>query len=172
MRGEAGCAEHAVDAVGRGDFGFAVVGGEGVANAWRFELRESGAGLVLNMKLGRWFFGSNMMYMISSQCNPWVLSAVVGGGSVGEYAMCESVVNIPRVALNSLQNVMAPMMARAHADGGKPELRKMVARMDRYLLAGSVAFARGDCGVWADGRRRRSFMARHRMRRSFWRCCR
>ena len=99
--------------------------------------------LRLNLKLGRWLFGGNMVFMLSSQCNPWVLSAMLGGASVGAYAVCESVVNIPRVALTSMQNVMAPMLAHVLVDGGKSELRRMVRRVDRALLAGSLVFALG-----------------------------
>ena len=79
--------------------------------------------------------------MVSAQCNPWVLSAIRGGNSVGMYAVCESVLNIPRVALNSLQNVMAPMMARAFAQGGKARLSALITRLDRMLLIGSAGCA-------------------------------
>jgi O-antigen/teichoic acid export membrane protein len=91
------------------------------------------------------------VFMVSSQCNPWVLSAVLGGAGVGAYAVCESVVNIPRVALTSMQNVMAPTLARAFADGGKPALRKAVRRIDQMLLVGSALFACGIAvfGPWA-----------------------
>ena len=117
-----------------------------VAQEWRkLELRWQAnvEDLRLNLKLGRWLFGGNMVFVVSSQCNPWVLSAVLGGASVGAYAVCESVVNIPRVALTSMQNVMGPMLARALADGGRPALRRMVRRMDHMLLLGSVLFAVG-----------------------------
>ena len=110
---------------------------------WRENLED----MRLNLKLGRWLFGGNMVFMISSQCNPWVLSAMLGGTSVGAYAVCESVVNIPRVALTSMQNVMAPVLARALANGGRAELQRMVAKTDRALLAGSVLFAAGIAAV-------------------------
>ena len=97
--------------------------------------------LKLNLRLGRWFLGSNMIFLASSQCNPWVLSALLGGASVGAYAICESVVNIPRVALTSMQNVMGPMIARANNEGGKPKLRGMVRRLNRTLLLVSAVFA-------------------------------
>ena len=111
----------------------------------RIELRwkANWEDLKLNLQLGRWLFGGNMVFMISSQCNPWVLSAMLGGASVGAYAVCESVVNIPRVALTSMQNVMAPTLARSLADEGKAGLRRRVKEMDRLLLLGSVVFAAG-----------------------------
>ncbi len=97
--------------------------------------------LRLNLRLGRWFLGSNMVSLASMQCNPWVLSALAGGASVGAYAVCESVVNIPRVALTSMQNVMGPMTAKAQAEGGATALRGVVRRADRLLLVSSVGFA-------------------------------
>ncbi len=93
--------------------------------------------LRLNLRLGRWFLGTNMIYLVISQSNPWVLSSMLGSASVGAYAVCESVVNIPRVALNSMQNIMGPVVARAHDEGGKAEVRKVVRRLDRTLLAGA-----------------------------------
>ena len=97
----------------------------------------------MNLRLGRWFLGSNMVFLASSQCNPWVLSALLGGASVGAYAVCESVVNIPRVALTSMQNVMGPMIARAKNEGGKQKLQGVVRRLNRMLLAVSAVFAGG-----------------------------
>lgn len=117
---------------------------------WRtfaISLRETCSDFMHNFRLGRWLLGSNMVFMISSQCNPWVIGSLLGGASVGAYTKCESVVNIPRVALTSLQNTMAPMLARAYHDGGKPALTRMVARFDRLLLLGSVVFAAGIVAV-------------------------
>ena len=93
-----------------------------------------------NLQLGRWFLGSNMVFLVSSQCNPWVLSAVLGGPAVGSYAICESVVNIPRVALTSAQNVMGPMLASTHHESGKVGLSRLVRKLDRLVLLGSSAF--------------------------------
>lgn len=125
-----------------------------LAREWRrfeVQVRACIEDLRRNLRLGRWFLGSNMIFVVSSQCNPWVLSGLLGGASVGAYSVCESVVNIPRVALTSLQNVMAPMMARAYAAGGKVALKKMVRRMDAMLLGGSTLFAVGIIvlGPWA-----------------------
>ena len=97
----------------------------------------------LNLQLGRWFFGSNMLFVASAQANPWILTAAIGPASVAGYAFCDQVVTIPRVALTSIQNTMAPSMSRAVAEGGKEALRKVVARMDRILIAGSAAFTIG-----------------------------
>ena len=99
--------------------------------------------LRLNCRLGRWFLGSNMIFLASSQCNPWVLSGLMGGASVGAYAVCESVVNIPRVALTSMQNVMGPMIARANSEGGKRKLQGVVGRLNRMLLLCAGLFALG-----------------------------
>jgi O-antigen/teichoic acid export membrane protein len=114
-----------------------------LAREWRrltFGFNESLADMRRNMRLGRWFLGANMVFMASSQLNPWLLSGLLGGVSVGAYAICESVVNIPRVALTSMQNMMAPTMARAYAEGGKSELRRQVHHMDRLLFAGATIF--------------------------------
>lgn len=111
---------------------------------WRsfcLSLRAAFRDLRLNLRLGRWFLGSNMVSLASLQCNPWVLGGLLGGAAVGSYAVCESVVNIPRVALASMQNVMGPMIARAHNEGGKPALGGVVRRLDRLVLAGSALFA-------------------------------
>ena len=97
----------------------------------------------LNLRLGRWFLGSNMVFLASAQANPWLLSATLGGSGVGAYSVCEAVVNIPRVALVSLQNVFAPMLSRAVAEGGRTRLRVVVQRLDRTLFLGSVACAAG-----------------------------
>ncbi len=112
-------------------------------DAPRFSLgpRSAWADLRLNLQLGRWFLGSNMVFMASSQCNPWILGSALGASSVAAYAICESVVNIPRVALTSMQNVMGPALASAHAEGGRVGVGKLVRRLDGMLLAGSAGCA-------------------------------
>ncbi len=122
-----------------------------VAREWRrctLSLPAVTTDLRLNLRLGRWFLGSNMVFLASLQCNPWVLSGLLGGASVGAYTICESVVNIPRVALNSMHNVMGPLMARAYHKGGRPALFAEVRRLDRLLLAGSSVFA---LAIWSVG---------------------
>ena len=119
----------------------------------RFSGGAYGADLRTNMQLGRWFFGSNMILLASAQVSPWLLSATGGPVSVAAYAVCESVVNIPRVALTSMQNAMGPTMAAAFAEGGKPALRKVVARMNGLITGGSAVFAVGivALGPWVAG---------------------
>jgi O-antigen/teichoic acid export membrane protein len=96
-----------------------------------------------NLHLGSWFVGSNMVFLASTQWNPWVLSAEMGAASVGAYAVCESIVNIPRVALVSLQNMMSPLMAKKFAEEGKTGLDKLVKKFNRILTLGSAACAGG-----------------------------
>lgn len=125
-------------------FGAVVVSFWWLAREWRrftVNLRATLEDLRLNLQLGRWFLGSNMIFLASSQCNPWVLSALLGGSAVGAYAVCESVVNIPRVALTSMQNVMGPMIARAQNEGGRHSVQRVVRKLNRMLLLGSGVFA-------------------------------
>lgn len=96
-----------------------------------------------NARLGKWFLGSNMVFTVSSQVNPWLLGALMGGANVGAYSICEQVVNIPRVALTSVQNIMAPMMARANAEGGHPALRRLTRKLDAMLFGFAALFAAG-----------------------------
>lgn len=111
------------------------------AKVSRATLRWLGKDLRWNLRLGRWFFGSNMVFLVTSQCNPWVLGSLTGGAAVGAYAVCESVVNIPRVALTSMQNVMGPALARAKAEGGRPAVVTSVRKLNSILLWGSISFA-------------------------------
>lgn len=113
---------------------------------WRtfaVRLRTMREDFVRNLNLGSWFVGSNLVFLASSQFNPWVLSAFMGGAGVGDYSVCESVVNIPRVALVSVQNMMSPMMANKYAEGGKPQLRRLVKKLNTVLFAGSALCAAG-----------------------------
>jgi O-antigen/teichoic acid export membrane protein len=117
-----------------------------IATEWKrltFGFAAAFTDLRRNMRLGRWFLGANMVFMASSQLNPWLLSGMIGGIGVGAYAVCESIVNIPRVALTSMQNMMAPTLARAFANGGKRELRRQVNNFDRVLFVGSALFGIG-----------------------------
>ncbi|MES2393042.1 MAG: hypothetical protein V4555_15455, partial [Acidobacteriota bacterium] len=63
-----------------------------VAEEWRtFNIRWSDVSddMRLNLKLGKWFLGSNMVFMVSSQYNPWLISGLLGGVGVANYSVCE-----------------------------------------------------------------------------------
>ena len=107
---------------------------------FRVQLRSTLEDLRSDFSLGRWLFGSNMVNLLTQQCNPWILSSLLGVPAAGAYAVCEFPVNVPRVALTSLQNTMAPSMARRLAESGKGALHRMVLRYDNLLLAGAAAF--------------------------------
>ncbi len=109
--------------------------------SWTFQASAVPGDLKQSFRLGRWFLGSNMVYLASAQANPWVLNAYLGGASVGRYAISESLVNIPRVALTSMQNLMGPLLARAQVEGGKSRVRVVVRQMNRILLVASALFA-------------------------------
>ena len=112
-------------------------------NMFSFGWAECREDFSRNLHLGRWFFGSNMTLLAGQQANPWILSALRGPSVVAGYAVCEAVVNIPRVALVSMQNAMGPSMARAYASGGKNALRQVVRRHGTLITAGTVVFVLG-----------------------------
>ena len=114
---------------------------------WQVSAGDTLADFRRDLDLGRWFFGSNMVFLAGAQCNPWVLSAVLGGASVGTYAIAESLVNIPRVALTSLQNMMGPTLARAQVEGGKSQVALLVSRFNRKLLVVSLGSAIMVCSL-------------------------
>ena len=109
-------------------------------NTHELSLSASFESLRSDFALGRWLFGTNMVGLLSLQCNPWILSSLLGVPAAGAYAVCEFPVNVPRVALTSLQNTMAPSMARRLAKGGRAALDKLVRRFDRSLLLGGGVF--------------------------------
>ncbi len=112
-------------------------------NSFAIRLQAIGEDFKRNLNLGGWFVGSNMVFLASAQWNPWTLSALAGGAAVGNYSVCEQVVNIPRVALVSMQNMFSPIMAQAFADGGRPALDGLVKKFSKYLLLGSSLCAVG-----------------------------
>ncbi len=130
----------------------ALAAGAAVLSAWwlvreaktlAFRARDFAADTARNARLGRWLLGSNLVFMAGAQANPWMLGAAMGAAGVGAYAVCESIVNIPRVALVSLQNMFAPMLARALDKGGVARLRGTVRHLDRSMFAGSLVCALG-----------------------------
>ena len=118
------------------------------ARAWTVDRHRVWQDFRQDFVLGRWLFGSNMVFLASSQCNPWVLGTMLGGSAVGAYAICESLVNIPRVALTSMQNIMGPMLARAHSEGGRAQVETVVNRLNKFLLLASTLVA---AATWVAG---------------------
>lgn len=121
--------------------GAALVSGWWLLRDWRrWTVTRHGAlaDLRQDLQMGRWLFGGNMMALTSAQCNPWVLNALLGSASVGSYSISESLVNIPRAVLTSMQNVMGPLVARAHHEGGVVEVRRVVRRINLTLCGAAT----------------------------------
>ncbi len=114
---------------------------------WRVSLGGSLADLRRDFQLGRWVFSGNLVALASAQCNPWVLNALLGSSAVSTYAVCESLVNIPRAGLTSMQNVLGPMVARAHHERGVEGVEQTVRSLNRVLLLLGAVFCVGLCSA-------------------------
>jgi O-antigen/teichoic acid export membrane protein len=59
---------------------------------------------------------------------PWLLMAQLGTTATGIFAACETVIQLANPLLIAVANIMVPNAAKAFADGGASEVRRIVLR--------------------------------------------
>jgi len=95
--------------------------------------RRVGRDLRQNWLFGKWVFAGLVSFIVHVNVVHWLLALVLGTAATGEYAACMTVVMICNPFVQGISNVLVPRAARAFADGGVTEVRR-VARKTTLLL--------------------------------------
>jgi len=90
---------------------------------------ESIADLKKNWILGKWVFVSGLIWAMSVNLYPWLLTAFHGVASTGVWAACLGVVSVGNPILLGLQNLVGPRIAHEYAAKGPKALHKLVLRI-------------------------------------------
>ena len=96
-----------------------------------------------NAALGGWFFMDQLFAVGNSYFSHWLLAGMLGVATTGAYAACISLVLFSNPFLLGLGNVLMPRTARARADGGIAEVRRVV----RWATAAIVPIMGVFCGI-------------------------
>ena len=91
-----------------------------------------------NWLLGRWVFAGLITFMIHLNVVHWLLALVIGTAATGAFAACVTVVMVSNPFVQGISNVLVPRMARAFAEGGVAEVRR-VANKSTLLLGITMA---------------------------------
>jgi O-antigen/teichoic acid export membrane protein len=93
-----------------------------------------------NWSFGRWalacfLVGSPMAYLL-----PWALALAHGEGAAGLLAACTTLINVSGMYVTGVTNFLTPRAARAFAEGGPRELRRVLGQTAALFAATLGAF--------------------------------
>jgi O-antigen/teichoic acid export membrane protein len=87
-----------------------------------------------NWKFGKWVFASAVVWTISMNLYPWILTFFHGTASTGVWAACLGVIALINVPLMGVQNFLGPKIANVYAESGRDELRRFAFKASLYLI--------------------------------------
>jgi len=96
-----------------------------------------------NWLLGRWVFASRMTSVLHGYSVYWLLALTLGAAGTGEYAACMTIILLANPFLLGISNVLGPRAARAFAEGGRREARRVVWKVALLLAFPMAVF----CGL-------------------------
>ncbi len=79
-----------------------------------------------NAALGGWFFADQLFAVANNYFSNWLLAGMAGMAVSGAYAACISLVLFSNPFILGIGNVLMPRTARASAEGGVAEVRRVV----------------------------------------------
>ena len=87
-----------------------------------------------NWRSGKWIFASAMLWGISVNLYPWILTGYHGAASAGVWAACIGAVSVGNPLVLGLQNFAGPQLAHAYAQDGLKSLRQCLRKTVSALL--------------------------------------
>ena len=118
--------------------GWCVLRNKGVDSFAGKEAREV---LAQNWHLGRWIFGSQLLWASSLYAYPWLISRLRNTAEAGVWAACFGINALGNPLLLGLQNYIEPRISHAFAGGSRHGLRTLVWRATAVLLGSMLAFS-------------------------------
>lgn len=113
-----------------------------ISNRKAFTLRFSHAisDFGINWSLGKWVFASGLLWDLSMNFYPWLLTIFHGTGSAGVWAVCLGIVSIGNPVLFGVQNILGPKIANLYAEKGAMALHLFVLKASAVFCALMMLF--------------------------------
>jgi O-antigen/teichoic acid export membrane protein len=94
---------------------------------------QSLADLKKNWVLGKWVFVSGLVWAVSVNLYPWLLTAFHGVASTGVWAACLGVISVGNPVLLGIQNLVGPKIAHEYAAKGPRALHRLVIKITAVM---------------------------------------
>jgi O-antigen/teichoic acid export membrane protein len=93
-----------------------------------------------NWSFGRWVFLSGLLWSLSMQLYPWVLTVYHGAAATGVWAACLGVANLANPVMLGVQNYLGPKIARVLAERGPRALGRFTVKSTAVFAALMLPF--------------------------------
>jgi O-antigen/teichoic acid export membrane protein len=87
---------------------------------------------------GRWIVCGQMIGVVHGFALYWLLALMLGASATGVFAACMTVVLLSNPFILGMSNILGPHLARAFANGGRDEVRRVAAK-NTLILGGMMA---------------------------------
>lgn len=81
-----------------------------------------------NWRFGKWVFASALLWTVSTNLYPWLLTSFHGTASAGTWGACMGVIALANVPFVGIQNSLGPQIAGVRAREGAAALRRFTFR--------------------------------------------
>lgn len=85
------------------------------------------------LNMGKWIFGSGLIWGAGLYLYPWLLTVYHGAAAAGVWAACNGTVGLIGPLCQGIQNYATPVLARSYSSGGIERLRAAAARTSVYF---------------------------------------
>lgn len=93
-----------------------------------------------NWNFGRWALASQLIGCASPFFMPWILAVAHGESATGLLGACTALVGLANMFVLGVANFLSPRAARAFADGGVDELRRILSKATTVFVVTLGAF--------------------------------
>lgn len=94
-----------------------------------------------NWSFGKWVFASGLVWSLSMNFYPWILTFFQGRSATGVFGACMTVVALGNILVLGVQNFLGPKVAAIYAHEGAPALRRFLLRANGLFAAPMLALS-------------------------------
>ena len=87
-----------------------------------------------NWKSSRWVFAGSLLWALSTNLYPWLLTFSYGAASAGVWAACAGIIAFVNVPFMGMQNLLGPKLANVYASEGTEALRRFTFKSSLLLF--------------------------------------
>ena len=92
-------------------------------------------------QLARFAFASGTLHAVTVNLYPWIVAWAGGTGAAGVWAACFAIAALIAPPVTGAHNYLAPRLADAYAQGGRPVLRRLAIRSSGAFWAMALPYA-------------------------------
>jgi O-antigen/teichoic acid export membrane protein len=103
-------------------------------NNFLFSLNDIKNDFFKNYVSGKWIFFSSIVWLLSTEIYPWLISIFHGLSEAAVFGVCMRTIALSRPLIFGMNNIIEPLLSHSYSDGGLKGLKKSAFKNFKFIF--------------------------------------